>query len=48
MTLALSRGVYMVADGRFYVSAVHREDDIRETLDAVDEVLAQMREDVAP
>jgi len=42
MTLALSKGVVMVADGRFYVSTVHREDDIRETLDVVDSVLGQM------
>jgi glutamate-1-semialdehyde 2,1-aminomutase len=47
MRLALSRGVYMVADGRFYVSAVHREDDIQETLDVVDAVLDQM-ETVTP
>jgi glutamate-1-semialdehyde 2,1-aminomutase len=43
MTLALSKGVYMVADGRFYVSAVHREADIQETLDVVDDVLGQMK-----
>jgi glutamate-1-semialdehyde 2,1-aminomutase len=42
MTQALSRGVHMVADGRFYVSTVHREGDIRETLDRLDPVFDQV------
>ena len=42
MTLALSRGVNMVADGRFYVSTVHREGDIDDTLEVVDAVLGEM------
>ena len=42
MSLALSKGVCMVADGRFYVSTVHREDDVRETLTVVDAVLDEM------
>jgi glutamate-1-semialdehyde 2,1-aminomutase len=43
MTLALSKGVVMVADGRLYVSTVHREDDIRETLEVIDAVLGEMK-----
>jgi glutamate-1-semialdehyde aminotransferase len=43
--LALSRGLCMLADGRFHVSTVHREDDIRETLDIVDAVLGRMKEE---
>jgi glutamate-1-semialdehyde 2,1-aminomutase len=42
MTRALARGVALVADGRFYVSTAHGEDDVRETLDVVDAVLGEM------
>ncbi|MCG6924651.1 MAG: aspartate aminotransferase family protein [Acidobacteria bacterium] len=42
MRLALSEGVSMVADGRFYMSVVHGKDDVRETLERVDSVLDQM------
>ncbi len=42
MRLALSKGVAMVADGRFYVSTVHREDDIQETLEVVDAIFDEM------
>jgi glutamate-1-semialdehyde 2,1-aminomutase len=42
MKRALSKGVAIVADGRFYVSTVHREDDIQETLDVVDAVFDEM------
>lgn len=37
---ALTRGIYMLPDGRLYVSAVHSGDDIEETAAAFDTVLA--------
>lgn len=42
MKRALSKGVAMVADGRLYVSTVHREDDIQETLEVVDAVFDEI------
>jgi glutamate-1-semialdehyde 2,1-aminomutase len=42
MRRALDRGVAMVADGRFYVSTAHGEDDVAETLRAIDAVLDEM------
>jgi glutamate-1-semialdehyde 2,1-aminomutase len=35
----LEEGVYVLPDGRFYVSAVHSEEDIGRTLEGVDRVL---------
>jgi glutamate-1-semialdehyde 2,1-aminomutase len=37
---ALLEGVYALPDGRFYVSTAHGEDDIAETIDGVERVLA--------
>jgi len=37
---ALQEGIYGVPDGRFYVSAVHGEREIGQTLDALDRVFA--------
>jgi glutamate-1-semialdehyde 2,1-aminomutase len=42
MSLALSKGVAMVADGRFYVSTAHREKDVADTLALVEGVLDEM------
>lgn len=38
---ALEQGVYALPDGRFYTSAAHSEDDIRETLGAVERVFTE-------
>jgi glutamate-1-semialdehyde 2,1-aminomutase len=45
MTLMLAGGVHMVADGRFYVSAVHREADVSQTLNVVEAVFERMAGD---
>ena len=37
----LEEGVYALPDGRFYVSAVHSEEDIRKTLEGVERVFAR-------
>ncbi|MCW5980945.1 MAG: aspartate aminotransferase family protein [Bryobacteraceae bacterium] len=39
---AMDEGVYLLPDGRFYVSVVHTEEDARLTLDAMDRVFARM------
>lgn len=36
----LERGIYLMPDGRWYVSAVHSEMDVERTLDAVENVFA--------
>jgi len=36
----LERGIYLLSDGRWYISAAHDETDIQHTLAAVDECLA--------
>jgi glutamate-1-semialdehyde 2,1-aminomutase len=41
---ALEHGVYALPDGRMYVSAVHTEQDVAETLEAVDKVLGSLRD----
>jgi glutamate-1-semialdehyde 2,1-aminomutase len=41
---ALQEGVYIVPDGRFYVSAVHGEREVEQTLDALDRVFATIDE----
>jgi glutamate-1-semialdehyde 2,1-aminomutase len=37
---ALKKGIYMLPDGRVYVSAVHEPADIEQTIDVLDSVLA--------
>jgi glutamate-1-semialdehyde 2,1-aminomutase len=44
---ALQQGVLVVPDGRFYISAVHGEREIEETLTALDLVFARIDEPVA-
>ena len=39
---ALKEGIYILPDGRWYVSTVHREEDVVETLDAIDRALEKM------
>jgi glutamate-1-semialdehyde 2,1-aminomutase len=39
---ALAEGVYLLPDGRFYVSVVHREADIDETAAAIDRAFAAL------
>ena len=39
---ALKEGIYILPDGRWYVSTVHREEDAVETLDAIDRALEKM------
>ena len=38
----LEQGVYLLPDGRFYLSTVHTEREIAETLQAVDTALASI------
>jgi glutamate-1-semialdehyde 2,1-aminomutase len=38
---ALKEGIYVLPDGRFYVSAVHSDHDIQETLEAIDRVFRE-------
>jgi glutamate-1-semialdehyde 2,1-aminomutase len=40
---ALAEGVYLLPDGRFYVSAVHSESDVEETLEKLEEVFRKVR-----
>jgi glutamate-1-semialdehyde 2,1-aminomutase len=42
---ALAEGVYLLPDGRFYVSAAHQESDIDETAAAIDRAFAALRAD---
>jgi glutamate-1-semialdehyde 2,1-aminomutase len=42
LTAALERGVYILADGRFYVSTAHTDADIEETRCALDRALASL------
>lgn len=42
----LRLGVYALPDGRFYVSAAHSDEDIEETLEAVDQAFQRMQEAV--
>lgn len=42
--LALGQGLYLLPDGRFYVSAAHSDDDIEESIAAVDRVFETMSE----
>jgi glutamate-1-semialdehyde 2,1-aminomutase len=44
----LAAGVYLIPDGRWYVSAAHTENDITQTLDIVDKVFAQHRTKLLP
>ena len=39
---ALEEGLYLLPDGRFYVSAVHTDADIEEAVAAIDRVFQQM------
>jgi len=36
---ALEEGIYVLSDGRFYVSAVHSPEDVAETLQALSRAL---------
>ena len=42
LSLALSEGIYLLPDGRMYVSIVHTERDVAETVDALDRVFEQI------
>ena len=42
LRLALNEGLYLLPDGRFYVSAVHTARDIDKSIDAIDRVLGRM------
>ncbi|MEZ5361481.1 MAG: aspartate aminotransferase family protein [Bryobacterales bacterium] len=42
LTAALEQGIYILADGRFYVSTAHTDADIDETLEALDRALATL------
>jgi glutamate-1-semialdehyde 2,1-aminomutase len=42
LTAALEQGIYILADGRFYVSLAHSDADIAETLAALDRALATL------
>jgi glutamate-1-semialdehyde 2,1-aminomutase len=42
---ALAEGLYLLPDGRIYVSAVHQEPDIEETLGAIDHVFSGLAND---
>jgi len=39
---ALQEGLYIVPDGRFYTSAVHTENELTQTLGALDRVFADL------
>jgi glutamate-1-semialdehyde aminotransferase len=39
---ALKKGIYMLPDGRVYVSGVHQAGDIEQTADVLDSVLASL------
>ena len=41
---ALEQGLYLLPDGRFYVSAAHSEGDIEEAISAIDRVFDQLAE----
>jgi glutamate-1-semialdehyde 2,1-aminomutase len=41
---ALQEGIYIVPDGRFYLSAVHGEREVEQTLEALDRVFASIDE----
>jgi glutamate-1-semialdehyde 2,1-aminomutase len=43
LLLALAEGVYLLPDGRFYVSAVHSESDVEETLEKLEQVFQKLR-----
>jgi glutamate-1-semialdehyde 2,1-aminomutase len=43
LLLALAEGVYLLPDGRFYVSAVHSESDVKETLGKLEHVFRKLR-----
>jgi glutamate-1-semialdehyde 2,1-aminomutase len=42
LMLALEHGVHVVPDGRFYTSAAHTEQDIQETLAALEQVFQKL------
>ena len=42
LTLALDEGLYLLPDGRVYVSAAHTEADVEETLDACDRAFVRL------
>ena len=42
LRLALDEGIYLLPDGRFYVSAVHAEKEVEETVQAFGRVLAKL------
>ena len=42
LRLALDEGLYLLPDGRFYVSAAHTAKDIGESVEAIDRVMGQM------
>jgi len=44
----LGAGVYLIPDGRWYVSAAHTEKEITQTLDIVQKVFAQHKTNLAP
>jgi hypothetical protein len=40
-------GINILPDGRFYVSTVHSEEDVRETLVAIDRVCSRLAADTS-
>ena len=42
LTYALEEGIYILADGRFYVSIAHTDADIEQTLESLDRALARL------
>ena len=44
VTTTLDEGVYLLPDGRFYVSVVHTEEDVQFTLEAVERAFKRMRQ----
>lgn len=42
LLVALERGVYILPDGRMYVSVVHGDEEVEETVDALDRALAAL------
>lgn len=43
LSKALEEGLYSLPDGRFYVSAVHTDDDVSKTIEVIDKVFGHMQ-----
>lgn len=48
LRIALDEGLYLLPDGRFYVSAAHADRDVNEAIDALDRTFGRLADTIRP